>query len=164
MLGRSLSSSLCYMIDKLVASQCLSMGPAELQPDFCEQNKESSSFSQRNRVSYYLSNVRHLAVDVITEFTAGIFPQFCLKQTFSTCKTVCPGLEMFSEPGWVCRLHRELAQHVSCEWNLSVPEVTQSLLAAQVLVCREALWPVELVQISAVVDYEPLGDDLPLDL
>lgn len=45
-----------------------------------------------------------------------------------------------------------------------MPAVTQSPLAAQVLVCREVLWPVELVQVSTVVDYEPLRGDLPLDL
>lgn len=45
-----------------------------------------------------------------------------------------------------------------------MPEVTKSLLVAQVLVCREVLWPVELVQISTVVDYKLLRDDLPFDL
>lgn len=58
----------------------------------------------------------------------------------------------------------ELAQQVSCEWNLSVLQVTQSLLVAQVLVCWEVLCPVKLVQISTVVDYKLLRGDLPFIL
>lgn len=59
---------------KVVANQCLSMGLQSCSLIFVTKIKESSSFSQRNVLSYCLSNVRLLGVDVITEFTAGIFP------------------------------------------------------------------------------------------
>lgn len=59
---------------KLVANQCLSMGPAELQPDLCEQNKGIQQLLTKEQGVILPEQCQTLGVDVITEFTAGIFP------------------------------------------------------------------------------------------
>lgn len=68
-----------------------------LQSDFLiSKVKESDSLSQRNILSYCLSSIQHLGVDLLMEFTPAMSPQCCLRQRSSTCKMVCPDLGVFS--------------------------------------------------------------------
>lgn len=93
MLEGMLSSFSCYMRDKLLNNVCQWV---YLQSDFfVSKVKESDSLSQRNVLSCCLSSIRHLGVDLITEFTPSVSPQCCLKQR-SVCKTICPNLGIFS--------------------------------------------------------------------